>query len=115
MTPETLEMLNNFYEQYPNGIDIGNINPGIGAGGGGNPGGTGTGTDDGSYTVVPVDPVGDLGIGAPVDNTTPYVPPETRSASSYALTGVQPTMPVFANPFKRPESQQGIGSLAGGG
>ena len=120
MTPEQLTGLNNFYEMYPDGFDyngldlsgIGNIDlSGI-------PGGTGT--DDGSYTVDPVDPVGDLGVGDdagsdPIDVTTPYVPPETRAASSYGLTGAVQTMPVAANPFRRPEAQQGIGSLAGGG
>jgi hypothetical protein len=120
MTPETLAGLNSFYEMYPNGFDyngldlsgIGNIDLS------GVPGGTGTG--DGSYTVTPVDPVGDLGVGDdagsdPIDVTTPYVPPETRAASSYGLTGAVQTMPVAANPFRRPEAQQGIGSLAGGG
>ena len=112
MTPETLAVLNSFYEMYPNGngLDlsgIGNIDLS------GVPGGTGTtGTDDGSYTVDPVDPVGDLGVGG---DATPYVPPETRAASSYGLTGPVQTMPVAANPFRRPEAQQGIGSLAGGG
>lgn len=121
MTPETLAGLNNFYEMYPDGFDyngldlsgIGNIDlSGV------YPGGTGTG--DGSYTVDPVGPVGDLGAGDdagsdPIDVTTPYVPPETRAASSYGLTGAVQTMPVAANPFRRPESQQGLGSLAGGG
>jgi hypothetical protein len=121
MTPENLAGLNSFYEMYPNGFDyngldlsgIGNIDlSGVYPGG--------TGTDDGSYTVTPVDPVGDLGVGDdagsdPIDVTTPYVPPETRSASSYGLTGAVQTMPVAANPFRRPEAQQGIGSLAGGG
>jgi hypothetical protein len=121
MTPETLAGLNSFYEMYPDGFDyngldlsgIGNIDlSGVYPGG--------TGTDDGSYTVDPVDPVGDLGTGDdagsdPIDVTTPYVPPETRAASSYGLTGAVQTMPVAANPFRRTESQQGIGSLAGGG
>ena len=121
MTPENLAGLNSFYEMYPNGFDyngldlsgIGNIDlSGVYPGG--------TGTDDGSYTVTPVDPVGDLGVGDdagsdPIDVTAPYVPPETRAASSYGLTGAVQTMPVAANPFRRPEAQQGIGSLAGGG
>ena len=121
MTPETLAGLNSFYEMYPDGFDysgldlsgIGNIDlSGVYPGG--------TGTDDGSYTVDPVGPVGDLGTGDdagsdPIDVTTPYVPPETRAASSYGLTGAVQTMPVAANPFRRPEAQQGIGSLAGGG
>ena len=71
--------------------------------------------------VTPVDPVGDLGVGDdtgdasdPIDVTTPYVPPDVRSASSFGLTGATQTMPVSANPFRRPESQQGLGSLAGG-
>ena len=91
-------------------------------GGGSYTGTVGTGTTDGTYTVDPVDPVGDLGVGDdtgdasdPIDVTTPYVPPNVRSASSYGLTGVTPTRPVGPNPFQRPESQQGLGSLAGGG
>jgi hypothetical protein len=88
-------------------IDLTGVNPG-------GTGNTGTGGDP-VYTVDPVDPVGDLGVGNPIDVTTPYVPPETRSASSYGLTGAVQTMPVAPNPFRRPESQQGIGSLAGGG
>jgi len=124
MTPETLAGLNNFYEMYPDGFDY----SGIDFSGIGNidlsgvyPGGN-TGTGDGSYTVTPVDPIGDLGVGDdtgdasdPIDVTTPYVPPNVRSASSYSLTGATPTRPVSANPFRRPESQQGLGSLAGGG
>jgi|GEM_PF-6124738 len=126
MTPETLAGLNNFYEMYPNGFDYSGIDL-TGIGGsfpGGFMGGStgGTGTDDGSYTVDPVDPVGDLGVGDdtgdasdPIDVTTPYVVPDVRSASSFGLTGATQTMPVSANPFRRPESQQGLGSLAGGG
>ena len=124
MTPDALAGLNNFYEMYPDGFDysgmdfsgIGNIDlSGV------YPGGN-TGTGDGNYTVTPVDPVGDLGVGDdtgdasdPIDVTTPYVPPDVRSASSFGLTGATQTMPVSANPFRRPESQQGLGSLAGGG
>jgi len=124
MTPETLAGLNNFYEMYPDGFDYSGIDfPGIGNIdlSGVYPGGN-TGTGDGSYTVTPVDPVGDLGVGDdtgdasdPIDVTTPYVPPNVRSASSFGLTGATQTMPVSANPFRRPESQQGLGSLAGGG
>lgn len=126
MTPETLAGLNNFYEMYPDGFDYSGLDlTGIG---GNYPGGFmggstgGTGTDGGSYTVDPVDPVGDLGVGDntgdasdPIDVTTPYVAPDVRSASSFGLTGATQTMPVSANPFRRPESQQGLGSLAGGG
>jgi len=126
MTPETLAGLNNFYEMYPDGFDYSGLDL-TGIGGsfpGGFMGGStgGTGTDDGSYTVDPVDPVGDLGVGDdtgdasdPIDVTTPYVVPDVRSASSFGLTGATQTMPVSANPFRRPESQQGLGSLAGGG
>ena len=116
MTPEQLTGLNNFYEQYPNGFDfaggigIGNINiPNIPAG---------------TY-VPPVDPVGDLGVDdtgdntgedvPPIDVTQPYVVPDVRAASSFGLTGAQQTVPVSPNPFQRPETQGGIGSLAGGG
>ena len=126
MTPETLAGLNNYYEMYPDGfnIDLSGI-------GGSFPGGfmggydPGAGNTGGSYTVDPVDPVGDLGVGDdtgdpsdpsdPIDVTTPYVVPDVRSASSFGLTGATQTMPVSANPFVRPESQQGLGSLAGGG
>ena len=129
MTAEQIEMLNNFYEAYPNGVDLSGIglnNPYLDSTG---TTGTTTGTTDDSYTVDPVDPVGDLGTGdsggtgddtAPgglggLFSPTPYVPPNVRSASTFGLTGVQPTMPVSSNPFRRPESQEGIGSLAGGG
>ena len=122
MTPEQLEGLNNFYEQYPNGINVGDLNI---MGGGGFNGGLfdGTGnvpgyTPEGEYVVTPVDAVGDLG-GPPPDANIEGVdetgaPLNVRAASSYALTGVQPTMPVAPNPFRRPETQQGIGSLGGG-
>ena len=122
MTPDQLAGLNTFYEN--GGVEGLNINIGgipgftggpINTGGGYTPG---SGTGDGNYTVTPVDPVGDLdntGGGDPVDVTTPYVPPNVRSASSYGLTGSTQTMPVAPNPFARPETQQGLGSLAGGG
>ncbi len=123
MTPDQLAGLNTFYEN--GGVEGLNFNfNGMGGsfpGGfmGGSTGTGGTGTTGGSYTVDPVDPVGDLdntgGGGDPVDVTTPYVPPNVRSASSYGLTGATQTMPVAPNPFARPESQQGLGSLAGGG
>jgi len=124
MTPDMLAGLNTFYEN--GGIEGLNLN--FNGMGGNFPGGfmgdytPGSGTGDGSYTVDPVDPVGDLGVGDdtgdasdPIDVTTPYVPPNVRSASSYSLTGATPTRPVSPNPFQRPESQQGLGSLAGGG
>tara|TARA_R100001129_G_scaffold180632_1_gene158896 strand:+ start:379 stop:1359 length:981 start_codon:yes stop_codon:yes gene_type:complete len=68
-------------------------------------------TTDGSYTVPPVDPVQNLGLETA---GLPPMPVNVRSASSYGLTGVQPIMPVGFNPFRRPEAQGGIGSLAGG-
>ena len=120
MTPDQLAGLNTFYEN--GGVDGLNLNFGGLYGGGSYTGTGGTGTTDGSYTVTPVDPVGDLGVGDdtggasdPIDVTTPYVPPNVRAASSYGLTGATQTMPVAPNPFARPESQQGLGSLAGGG
>ena len=131
MDDTMLNGLNGFYEQFPNGImpggfsglgniDFSNINvPG--------------GTNDGSYTVDPVEVVGDLpggpGGGVPpndgVDNgedppdvppppPSVYTPPNVRSASTFGLVGAQPTL-QGANPFARPETQAGIGSLAGGG
>ena len=120
MTPDMLAGLNTFYEN--GGVDGLNLNFGGLYGGGSYTGTVGTGTTDDSYTVTPVDPVGDLGVGDdtgapsdPIDVTTPYVPPNVRAASSYGLTGATQTMPVAPNPFARPESQQGLGSLAGGG
>jgi hypothetical protein len=117
MTAETLAGLNSFYEQYPNGIDFNGFDPFNGGGfdpfngGGFDPGYT----PEGEYVVTPVDAVGDLG-GPPPDANVDQTgaPLNVRAASSYALTGIQPTMPVAPNPFRRPETQQGIGSLGGG-
>ena len=119
MTPEQLQGLNDWYASGgPANINIGGI-PGFGGIGPINIGGT-TGTTGGSYTVTPVAPVGDLDGGdgstdGQVGTAPPPGPVNVRSASTFGLTGVQPTMPVGGNPFQRPESQQGIGSLAGGG
>lgn len=119
MTDEQLAAVNAFYE----GGGMANINiggiPGLGNIGPINIGGT-TGTTGGSYTVTPVAPVGDLNTGdgstdGQVGTAPPPGPVDVRSASTFGLTGAQPTMPVGTNPFQRPESQQGIGSLAGGG
>jgi hypothetical protein len=119
-------MLNNFYEQYPNGIDIGNVMGGGGFSGIGNPhipggGTTGTGnTGTTSTPVVPVDAVANLGGNDPDPDTGAYAPRVAQdvnvsAASNYGLTGAVPTQPVDSrNPFARPESQQGIGSLGGG-
>jgi hypothetical protein len=118
LTPEQQAALDQYLADNPGAFDfIGSgFNPfgsmsGVGAFGS-IP--TGTVSDgQGSYTVIPVGPVGDL------DNTggqaTAPGPINVRSASSYGLTGAQPTMPVGPNPFQRPETQEGIGSLAGGG
>jgi hypothetical protein len=78
---------------------------------------TGTGTTDESGTTDPY-VVGDLGVnvdGGQPPMQGPPMPINVRSPSSFGLTGVQPTMPVGVNPFRRPETQGGIGSLAGGG
>ncbi len=68
----------------------------------------GTGTTYTPRTVTPVANVGDLvsrGASGP-----------STSASSYSQMGAGYAPPQSSgNPFKRPESQQGIGSLAGGG
>jgi hypothetical protein len=113
-------MLNNFYEQYPNGIDIGNVMGGGGFSGIGNPhipggGNPGTGTTGTTSTpVVPVDPVANLGGGDPATQRVAQ-DVNVSAASNYGLTGAVPTQPVDSrNPFARPESQQGIGSLGGG-
>ena len=138
MDDTMLNGLNGFYEQFPNGIMPGGFN------GLGNIDFSGVdfsnlpgGTNDGSYTVDSVGTVGDLpggpGGGVPpndgVDNgedppdvppppPSVYTPPNVRSASTFGLVGAQPTLPTYlqgANPFARPETQAGIGSLAGGG
>ena len=123
-------------------MDVGNINVVFGGiYSGGNYTGLAGGNTSGSvgnsppYTVTSVGAVDNLGTGASdgsaglvdnlfpsgTDNTEgggdappPYVVPDVRSESSYALTGAAPTRPVAPNPFVRPESQQGLGSLAGG-
>jgi hypothetical protein len=76
----------------------------------------------GNYNpVIPVGPVANLGGGDPDPDTGTYAPRvaapvNVRAASNYALTGAVPVTPVNAgNPFVRPETQQGIGSLGGGG
>jgi hypothetical protein len=114
MTPEQLSGLNSFYESGGlGGIDI-NIGGVPGYTGGPISGGgsytPGSGTGDGNYTVTPVGAVGDL------DPQSYTGPMNVRSASTFGLTGSQPTVPANStNPFQRPESQEGIGSLAGGG
>ena len=117
MTPEQLSGLNSFYESGGldnidfSGINIGGI-PGYTGGpiSGGGSYTPGSGTGDGNYTVTPVGAVGDL------DPQSYTGPMNVRSASSFGLTGAQPTVPANStNPFQRPESQEGIGSLAGGG
>ena len=117
MTPEQLSGLNSFYESGglgnidSTGINIGGI-PGYTGGPiiGGGSYTPGSGTGDGNYTVTPVGAVGDL------DPQSYTGPMDVRSASSFGLTGAQPTVPANStNPFRRPESQEGIGSLAGGG
>ena len=114
MTPETLAGLNSFYEQYPNGVGFDPFSPGFDFNF--TPGGT-TGT---TTPVVPVDPVDNLGGNDPDPDTGTYAPRVAQdvnvsAASNYGLTGAVPTQPVDSgNPFARPESQQGIGSLGGG-
>ena len=120
LTPAQQAALDEYLEDNPGALDVvtgGGFNPF----GGNNtfdsiPSGT-TSDNAGSYTVTPVGPVGDLGIGddslPPMQS--PPMPVNVRSASSFGLTGVQPSFPVGVNPFRRPETQGGIGSLAGGG
>ncbi|MCP3704836.1 MAG: hypothetical protein GY954_18130, partial [Alteromonas sp.] len=114
MTPEQLSGLNSFYESGGlgnlSGINIGGIPGYTGGTIGGGSYTPGSGTGDGNYTVTPVGAVGDL---TPQSYTGPM---NVRSASTFGLTGAQPTVPANSrNPFQRPESQEGIGSLAGGG
>jgi hypothetical protein len=40
---------------------------------------------------------------------------QSSVATQYGLTGAPPVQAPSTNPFQRPETQQGIGSLAGGG
>jgi hypothetical protein len=116
MTPEQLSGLNSFYESGGlgnidfSGINIGGIPGYTGGTIGGGSYTPGSGTGDGNYTVTPVGSVGDL------DPQSYTGPMNVRSASNFGLTGAQPTVPANSrNPFQRPESQEGIGSLAGGG
>ena len=106
--PEKVSGLGLFYES--GGLGVGGV-PGYTGGpisGEGNYT-TGSGTSDGNYTVTPVGLVGDL---TPQTYSEPI---NVRSASTFFLTGAQPTVPANnTNPFQRPKSQEGIGSLAGG-
>ena len=107
MTPEQLAGLNAFYEQYPNGIDLGGEYIDLGQIGSGY---TGTGSS-GGYTHTPVVPVASVqGLGPQTVG-----PANVSAATNYGLTGAVPTQVAAVNPFERPESQEGIGSLAGGG
>jgi hypothetical protein len=118
LTPEQQAALDQYLASNPGGInvDLLGFNPFGNMSGMGSFGSIPSGTvsdGQGGYTVIPVGPVGDL------DNTGGQAPApgrvDVRSASSYGLTGAQQTMPVSDNPFRRPETQGGIGSLAGGG
>ena len=101
LPPETIEEILD-YSDYDlgTGATYGDYDPSGGRG-------TDNTTTDDSYTVTPQNPIQNLTGPAPM-------PVDVRSASSYGLTGVQPIMPVGFNPFRRPEAQGGIGSLAGG-
>jgi hypothetical protein len=48
-------------------------------------------------------------------NRDPTLAGNVSAATQYGLTGAPPVQAPSANPFQRPETQQGIGSLAGGG
>ena len=106
LTREQQDRLDVFIAQNPNGIDLSNpdsfYNP------------------NAVTSVTPVDPVANLGVGDPDPETGQYAPRSVApvsvsAASNYALTGAVPVTPVNpGNPFARPESQQGIGSLGGG-
>jgi hypothetical protein len=118
LTPEQQSALDQYLANNPGGInvDLLGFNPFGNMSGMGSFGSIPSGTvpdGQGGYSVIPVGPVGDL------DNTGGQAPApgpvNVRSASSYGLTGAQQTMPVSDNPFRRPETQGGIGSLAGGG
>ena len=118
LTPEQQAALDQYLASNPGGINVDLLgfnpfgqNAGMGAFGS-IPSGT-VPDGQGGYSVIPVGPVGDLdNTGGPAPAPGPV---NVRSASSYGLTGAQQTMPVSDNPFRRPETQGGIGSLAGGG
>ena len=68
----------------------------------------------GTTTVTPVDMIGDLGLEEDTDPgqySPPPVPVNVSSPSSFQLTGAT-RAETTENPFVRPESQEGIGSLA---
>jgi len=100
LTPEQQAALDAYLAANPGGLvttPFGNFNiP--------NYGGT-TGT-----TPRPVvDPIANLTV-----NRTAQ-PQQVSVATQYGLSGAAPVQTPSTNPFLRPESQQGIGSLAGGG
>ena len=67
------------------------------------------GNQTGSSRVTPVAAVQGLQI------QQGNVPTNVAVATEYGLSGATPPTGPTGNPFERPETQQGIGSLAGGG
>jgi hypothetical protein len=118
-----LGQLNRFYERNPFGYNpFSGPNDVFDPFSGNNTEGTGPNDFEDEYAdepydanpVLPIDPVGDL--PEPTDGLREAEDVEVRTPTKYALQGAVPTQPVESvNPFARPESQEGIGSLAGGG
>ncbi len=68
----------------------------------------------GGYTVTTPRPVVEAIQNLTV-NRDPTLAENVSVATQYGLTGATPAPTQRSNPFERPETQQGIGSLAGGG
>jgi hypothetical protein len=70
----------------------------------------GLGGDTGTTPRPVVEPIQNLTV-----NRDPTLAGNVSVATQYGLTGAPPVQAPSTNPFQRPETQQGIGSLAGGG
>ena len=113
MTPEQQAA----YDAFIQGGGLANLRSGtidLGAIGGGVVNIPGLGGPIGGYTGTTPRPVVEAIQNLTV-NRDPTLAGNVSAATQYGLTGAPPVQAPSTNPFQRPESQQGIGSLAGGG
>ena len=109
MTPEQQAA----YDAFIEGGGIANLRGGtidLGAIGGGTVNIPGYGGYTGTTPRPVVEAIQNLTV-----NRDPTLAGNVSAATQYGLTGAPPVQAPSTNPFQRPETQQGIGSLAGGG
>ena len=109
MTPEQQAA----YDAFIEGGGIANLRGGtidLGAIGGGTVNIPGIGGYTGTTPRPVVEAIQNL-----TPNRDPTLAGNVSAATQYGLTGAPPVQAPSTNPFQRPETQQGIGSLAGGG